>query len=172
MKYPFASPLSSLPKYSAPIDVVAIMTMFDTTQAAQAMSMHILRPSFFDGMPAVPEDKNAPNVMRLEMSCCLSVDKFHPRGVSGASWPNTFRNPGIACRPPMRPKSMPYWKGESWGAVSNVGCYVLLSAHDHNAACEKASPIRCDRLVFGRRHDVCQLLIQADSKPVHGERKC
>lgn len=76
--------------------------------------------------PAPPEETKAPSVIREEISCWRSVVRFHPMGVLGARNPKTwrfvrmreetrrggraFKNPGMACNPPMSPKSSPYWK--------------------------------------------------------------
>ncbi len=115
---------------------VVIIITFATQQNRQAIQRHCLRLTYFATKPAVPELMKAPSVMSDEISCCRSVSRFHPRAVWGASWPKiwgketkgqhnmtlhfgsfelrrrTWRKPFMACRPPMRPKSTPYWNGQ------------------------------------------------------------
>ena len=69
------------------MDVVVIMMMLETTQTMLASHRHDLLPSFFAATPAAPELRNAPSVMSEEISCCLTVDMFHPIAVSGARYP-------------------------------------------------------------------------------------
>jgi hypothetical protein len=78
-------------------------------------------------MPAAMAEAQAPKFMRLVMSCCnvdfitvqqsLTLTKSsvvalksipYPSGLDGSSYPNTIRNPGIACKPPTAAVSIPY----------------------------------------------------------------
>ncbi len=81
MNSPLAKPIRSLPAYSPPIDVVAIMITLETQQSALANQIDILRPIICATGPAVEELAKAPSVMSDDMSCWRSVAMFHPRGV-------------------------------------------------------------------------------------------
>jgi hypothetical protein len=69
-------------------------------------------------------EMQAPRFIKEVISCCtvdyhtrqrlsdLSLDTRtsipYPKGLVGSSYPNTIRNPGIACKPPTAAVSMPY----------------------------------------------------------------
>jgi hypothetical protein len=72
MYHPFARPMRRRPAYKPPKLVVVIITTFDTQQSADASQRHCLRPNFVAKIPAEEELRNAPRVMRDEMSCCRS----------------------------------------------------------------------------------------------------
>jgi hypothetical protein len=112
MYHPFAIPISSLPAYKPPILVVVIMTIFATQQSTLAIQRHCLLPSLVAKTPANEELRKAPSVINEEMSCWRSVEMLYPVGTVGSAWPKISRKPRMACRPPMAPKSMPYWKGD------------------------------------------------------------
>lgn len=101
------------------------MITSDTQHKIQPNHKHCFLPNLIARNPAPPEETKAPRVMSEEISCWRSVVRFHPIGVFGARNPKicsllvrgliegsergTWRKPGIAWRPPMRPKSRPYW---------------------------------------------------------------
>jgi hypothetical protein len=72
MYHPFARPMRRRPAYRPAKLVVVIITTFDTQQSADASQRHCLRPNFVAKIPAEEELRNAPRVMRDEMSCCRS----------------------------------------------------------------------------------------------------
>jgi len=72
MYHPFARPMSRRPAYKPARLVVVIMTTFDTQQSKEASHRHCLRPSLVAKIPAAEELKNAPSVIRDEISCCRS----------------------------------------------------------------------------------------------------
>src|ERR1700712_346023 len=51
-----------------------------------------------------------PTFKKEEISCCGLVRMFHPRGLLGTFYPNTFKNPTIAWKPAMVAESRPYWQ--------------------------------------------------------------
>jgi hypothetical protein len=69
---------------------VAIMMALETPQRMQAIHRHGLRPSLTAMGPATREPRNAPRVMREEMSCWTPVLMFQPMGVDGSGWPKTY----------------------------------------------------------------------------------
>jgi hypothetical protein len=73
--------------YMALMLVVTIMMTFAIQHRRLADQILGLRPMNDATGPAVEELKNAPRVIRDEMSCWRSVERFHPSGVSGASCP-------------------------------------------------------------------------------------
>jgi hypothetical protein len=72
MYHPLARPMSKRPAYNPAKLVVVIITMFATQQSAEAIHRHCLRPSLVAKIPADEELRNAPSVMREEISCCRS----------------------------------------------------------------------------------------------------
>jgi hypothetical protein len=72
MYQPLARPISKRPAYNPAKLVVVIMTMFATQQSPDASQRQCLRPSFVAKIPADDELRNAPSVMRDDMSCCRS----------------------------------------------------------------------------------------------------
>jgi len=60
--------------------VVAIMITFDTMHKMLATQTVIFRDMIVAMGPAMEELRKAPRVMSDEMSCCRSVEIFHPPG--------------------------------------------------------------------------------------------
>lgn len=85
--------------YIALILVVTIMMTFATQHRRLAAQILGLRPMNEAIGPAVEELKKAPRVIRDEMSCWRSVDRFHPSGVSGASCPKIWSRSEGGCHP-------------------------------------------------------------------------
>jgi len=73
MYQPFAIPINSLPAYNPAMFVVVIITTLLTQHRALAIHKQCRRPSFVAKTPANDELRNAPKVIREEMSCCRSV---------------------------------------------------------------------------------------------------
>lgn len=89
MYHPFAMPIRRRPAYRPARLVVVIMITFATQQSNEAIQRHCLRPSFVAKMPAVEELRKAPRVIKDEMSCCRSAERFQPPGTLGFGSPNT-----------------------------------------------------------------------------------
>ena len=71
---PFENPINSLPMYNPAMFVVVIITILLMQHSALASHKHCRRPNFVAKTPANDELKNAPKVIKEEMSCCRSVD--------------------------------------------------------------------------------------------------
>lgn len=70
--------------------VLAIMMMLATAHITEATQILPLRPITLATGPAKEELTKAPSVMREEMSCCRSVEMFHPVKVDGSWYPKTW----------------------------------------------------------------------------------
>jgi hypothetical protein len=61
------------------------MITLDTMHKTLAVHTVVLRDIMPAMGPAMEELRNAPRVMSEEISCCLSVEMFHPPGTFGSS---------------------------------------------------------------------------------------
>lgn len=82
---PLAMPISKRPTYKAAMLVVVIMITFDTIHTTLAVHRVVLRDMTPAMGPAMEELRKAPSVMSEEMSCCRSVEMFHPPGTLTSS---------------------------------------------------------------------------------------
>jgi hypothetical protein len=106
----FAIPKRRREKYSAPSEVVVIITITLMMQRTDPTKRDHRRLRYVLNGPAQRDPRNAPRVINELMSCWTTTDKFHPAGEAGSGAPKTSRNPTIAWNPPIREKSSPYWK--------------------------------------------------------------
>lgn len=90
MNMPLATPMRKRAKYIAPMFVLAIMMMLATEHMTAAIHILPRRPMNLAMGPAKEELAKAPNVMREEMSCCRSVEMFHPVKVAGSWYPKIY----------------------------------------------------------------------------------
>jgi len=107
MYRPLARPITNLPAYKPPIDVVVIITTFETIQRIHATQILAFRPMKFaigparksintidksiqSVIPAAEEAIKAPNIIKDEISCWRVGEMLYPRGVVGSSLPNTW----------------------------------------------------------------------------------
>lgn len=67
--------------------VVAIMMAFEAQISTEAIHKHGMRPMYSAKKPADDEERNAPRVIRDEISCWRSVEMLYPIGEVGSGWP-------------------------------------------------------------------------------------
>lgn len=90
---PLARPISRRAMYKALMLVLAIMMILATAHSTDATQILPLRPMTLATGPTKEELTKAPNVIREEISCCRSVEMFHPVVVAVSWYPKTYIRP-------------------------------------------------------------------------------